>query len=119
MIRLAAEIAKRERAESDLDTAERAVASKESAIQALLKDKQRALAKNTELAKENDQLKQALAETKSGLEDETLKRVDLENANQSLVEDLAFKQELYKQVSLLLFFFDLLILGTFVFAGNC
>ena len=104
MIRLAAEIAKRERAESDLDTAERAVASKESAIQALLKDKQRALAKNTELAKENDQLKQALAETKSGLEDETLKRVDLENANQSLVEDLAFKQELYKQVSIIVFF---------------
>eukprot|EP00118_Oscarella_pearsei_P024770 m.306763 g.306763 ORF g.306763 m.306763 type:complete len:564 (+) comp41567_c0_seq1:90-1781(+) len=95
--KLAEEEARRAQAESDLEVAERTVASRDATIQALLKEKNKLSTKNADLTRENEMLQQALDQAKAGLEAETLARVDLENANQSLKEELAFKQQLHQQ----------------------
>ena len=97
--RLTDEATRRQRAENDLESSERALTTKESTVQAALKDKQRAVAQKTDALRELEDLKKALDQAKSALETETLARVDLENSNQSLREELAFKQQLHEQVS--------------------
>ncbi|XP_062516532.1 lamin-B1-like [Corticium candelabrum] len=96
-IKLTDEATRRQRAENDLESSERALTTKESTVQAALKDKQRAVAQKTDALRELEDLKKALDQAKSALETETLARVDLENSNQSLREELAFKQQLHEQ----------------------
>jgi lamin B len=95
--KLADEATRRKRAEDDLEVSERSLSNKESALQMAVKDKQRALAQKTDADREVTELKKALEQAKKALEYETLAKVDLENANQSLREELAFKQQLHEQ----------------------
>ena len=78
---------------------ERSLVNKESILQVAIKDKHRAVAQKTDAEREIAELKKALEQAKKALESVTLARVDLENANQSLREELAFKQQLHEQVS--------------------
>lgn len=60
-------------------------------------DAKKAQAELRDLEKERDKLKKQLEELRKQLEDESLGRVDVENTNQSLREELAFKDQIYQQ----------------------
>ena len=60
-------------------------------------DAKKAQAELRDLEKERDKLKKQLEDLRKQLEDESLGRVDVENANQSLREELAFKDQIYQQ----------------------
>ncbi|XP_032589935.1 lamin-C isoform X1 [Drosophila grimshawi] len=62
-----------------------------------LTDRKRAEDQAKELAVENERLRRQLEDLRKQLEAETLARVDLENQNQSLREELAFKDNLHSQ----------------------
>lgn len=50
-----------------------------------------------DLEKERDKLRKMLEDLRKQLEEESLARVDVENANQSLKEELSFKDQIYQQ----------------------
>ncbi|KAF5292654.1 hypothetical protein FQR65_LT11206 [Abscondita terminalis] len=60
-------------------------------------DAKKAQAEFRDIEKERDKLKKQLDELRKQLEDESLGRVDVENANQTLREELAFKDQVYQQ----------------------
>lgn len=60
-------------------------------------DAKKAQAELRDMEKERDKLKRQLEELRKQLEDESLGRVDVENSNQSLREELAFKDQVYQQ----------------------
>ncbi|KAK4877805.1 hypothetical protein RN001_010311 [Aquatica leii] len=60
-------------------------------------DAKKAQAELREVEKERDKIKKQLDELRKQLEDESLGRVDVENANQTLREELAFKDQIYQQ----------------------
>ncbi|KAB0791226.1 hypothetical protein PPYR_03026 [Photinus pyralis] len=60
-------------------------------------DAKKAQAELRDMEKERDKLKKQLEDLRKQLEDESLGRVDVENSNQSLREELAFKDQVYQQ----------------------
>ncbi|CAH1987160.1 unnamed protein product [Acanthoscelides obtectus] len=60
-------------------------------------DAKKAQADLRELEKERDKLKKLLDEHRKQLEEESLARVEVENSNQSLREELSFKDQIYQQ----------------------
>lgn len=60
-------------------------------------DAKRDQAELRDLEKERDKLKKQVDELRKQLEDESLARVDVENNNQSLREELSFKDQVYQQ----------------------
>ncbi|XP_050315578.1 lamin Dm0-like isoform X2 [Anthonomus grandis grandis] len=60
-------------------------------------DAKKATADLKDLEKERDKLKKLLDEHRKQLEEESLARVEVENANQSLREELSFKDQVYQQ----------------------
>ncbi|XP_017069021.1 lamin-C isoform X1 [Drosophila eugracilis] len=62
-----------------------------------LADRKKFEDQSKELALENDRLRRQLDDLRKQLEAETLARVDLENQNQSLREELAFKDQVHTQ----------------------
>ncbi|XP_062130271.1 lamin-C isoform X1 [Drosophila sulfurigaster albostrigata] len=64
---------------------------------AALGDRKKAEDQLRELSAENDRLRRQLDDLRKQLEAETLARVDLENQNQSLREELAFKEQVHSQ----------------------
>ncbi|KAF5291757.1 hypothetical protein FQA39_LY14245 [Lamprigera yunnana] len=60
-------------------------------------DAKKAQAELRDVEKERDKLKKQVDELRKQLEDESLGRVDVENANQTLREELAFKDQIYHQ----------------------
>lgn len=56
-------------------------------------DAKKAIADAKELEKERDKLKKQVEELRKQLEEESLARVDVENSNQSLREELSFKDQ--------------------------
>ncbi|XP_055857814.1 lamin-C [Episyrphus balteatus] len=60
-------------------------------------DRKKAQDEARELLKENERLRALLEDLRKQLEQETLARVDLENANQSLREELSFKDQIHSQ----------------------
>ncbi|KAJ8956398.1 hypothetical protein NQ318_015136 [Aromia moschata] len=60
-------------------------------------DAKKAAAEARELEKERDKLRKLLDEHRKQLEEESLARVEVENANQSLREELSFKDQVYQQ----------------------
>ncbi|XP_068145039.1 lamin-C isoform X2 [Drosophila tropicalis] len=62
-----------------------------------LADRKKFEDQSKELALENDRLRRQLDDLRKQLEAETLARVDLENQNQSLREELAFKDQVHSQ----------------------
>ncbi|XP_049824434.1 lamin Dm0 isoform X2 [Aethina tumida] len=60
-------------------------------------DCKKALADARDLEKERDKLRKQLDQHRKQLEEESLARVDIENANQSLREELMFKDQVYQQ----------------------
>uniref|UniRef100_A0A1A9WHW3 LTD domain-containing protein n=1 Tax=Glossina brevipalpis TaxID=37001 RepID=A0A1A9WHW3_9MUSC len=62
-----------------------------------LNDRKKAEGQSKDLAAENKRLSAQLADIRKQLEAETLSRVDLENQNQSLREELSFKDQVHVQ----------------------
>ncbi|KAJ8980393.1 hypothetical protein NQ317_009387 [Molorchus minor] len=60
-------------------------------------DAKKAMAEARDLEKERDKLRKLLDEHRKQLEEESLARVEVENANQSLREELSFKDQVYQQ----------------------
>lgn len=60
-------------------------------------DAKKAIGDLKDLEKERDKLKKLLDEHRKQLEEESLARVEVENANQSLREELSFKDQVYQQ----------------------
>lgn len=60
-------------------------------------DAKKAQAELRDVEKERDKLKKQVEELRKQLEDESLARVDVENNNQSLREELSFKDQIYQQ----------------------
>ncbi|CAH1155512.1 unnamed protein product [Phaedon cochleariae] len=60
-------------------------------------DAKKAAADARELEKERDKLRKLLDEHRKQLEEESLARVEVENSNQSLREELSFKDQVYQQ----------------------
>ncbi|XP_056639652.1 lamin Dm0-like [Diorhabda sublineata] len=60
-------------------------------------DAKKAIADAKELEKERDKLRKLLDAHRKQLEEESLARVEVENANQSLREELSFKDQVYQQ----------------------
>ncbi|KAF2904566.1 hypothetical protein ILUMI_01613 [Ignelater luminosus] len=60
-------------------------------------DAKKAQAELRDVEKERDKLKKQVEELRKQLEDESLARVDVENSNQSLREELSFKDQIYQQ----------------------
>ncbi|KAL1501756.1 hypothetical protein ABEB36_007025 [Hypothenemus hampei] len=60
-------------------------------------DAKKAFGDLKDLEKERDKLKKALDENRKQLEEESLARVEVENANQSLREELSFKDQVFQQ----------------------
>ncbi|XP_018562018.1 lamin Dm0 [Anoplophora glabripennis] len=60
-------------------------------------DAKKAMADVRDLEKERDKLRKLLDEHRKQLEEESLARVEVENANQSLREELSFKDQVYQQ----------------------
>ncbi|XP_055922244.1 lamin-C [Eupeodes corollae] len=60
-------------------------------------DRKKAQDEAKELLKENERLRALLEDLRKQLEQETLARVDLENCNQSLREELSFKDQIHSQ----------------------
>nr|CAH7761576.1 unnamed protein product [Callosobruchus chinensis] len=60
-------------------------------------DAKKAQAELRDLEKERDKLKKLLDEHRKQLEEESLARVEVENSNQSLREELSFKDQIYQQ----------------------
>ncbi|XP_060533946.1 lamin Dm0-like [Cylas formicarius] len=60
-------------------------------------DAKKATADLRDLEKERDKLKKLLDEHRKQLEEESLARVEVENANQSLREELSFKDQVFQQ----------------------
>lgn len=68
-------------------------------------DAKKAIADARELEKERDKLKKQVEELRKQLEEESLARVDVENSNQSLREELSFKDQVCKQMRFCFFCF--------------
>ncbi|ESN98683.1 hypothetical protein HELRODRAFT_94863 [Helobdella robusta] len=98
---LVAKFNNKDRAHGELEKKYLSCESQVNSLQARLSDSaaQRRLVEEelARLKKEVDQLTKQLAIAKKQLEDETIKRVDLENRIQSLKEQLAFEQEVHEQ----------------------
>ncbi|KAK9746713.1 Lamin Tail Domain [Popillia japonica] len=62
-----------------------------------LADAKKATAEARDLEKERDKFKKQVDELRKQLEEESLARVDVENNNQSLREELSFKDQVYQQ----------------------
>lgn len=60
-------------------------------------DAKKAITDAKELEKERDKLKKLVDELRKQLEEESLARVDVENNNQSLREELSFKDQIFQQ----------------------
>lgn len=60
-------------------------------------DAKKATGELRDLEKERDKLRKMLEDLRKQLEEESLARVDVENANQSLKEELSFKDQIYQQ----------------------
>ncbi|XP_018329104.1 lamin Dm0-like [Agrilus planipennis] len=60
-------------------------------------DAKKAMSELRDLEKERDKLKKQIEELRKQLEEESLARVDVENNNQSLREELSFKDQIYQQ----------------------
>ncbi|CAG9770044.1 unnamed protein product [Ceutorhynchus assimilis] len=60
-------------------------------------DAKKAIGDLKDLEKERDKLKKMLDEHRKQLEEESLARVDVENANQTLREELSFKDQVFQQ----------------------
>ncbi|XP_066153692.1 lamin Dm0-like [Euwallacea fornicatus] len=60
-------------------------------------DAKKAIGDLKDLEKERDKLKKLLDEHRKQLEEESLARVEVENSNQSLREELSFKDQIYQQ----------------------
>lgn len=60
-------------------------------------DAKKALTEMRELENERDKLLKLLKDLRTQLEEESLARVDVENTNQSLKEELSFKDQVYQQ----------------------
>ncbi|GLV38448.1 Lamin [Carabus blaptoides fortunei] len=60
-------------------------------------DAKKATAEMRDLEKERDKLRKLVDDLRKQLEEESLARVDVENTNQSLREELSFKDQVYQQ----------------------
>ncbi|NXS07977.1 LMNB1 protein, partial [Neodrepanis coruscans] len=90
--------------ESDLNGAqvkireyESALSCKEAALATALGDKKCLEGEIKDLKDQIEQLEDSLAATKNQLVQETLRKVDLENRCQSLIEDLEFRKTMYEE----------------------
>lgn len=97
-------LAKLAKKDKDLMTAEKNAAYHENKVHDVqarlnqaLNDRKRFEDENKELKAEVEKLAKQLASTRQKLEEETLKRVDLENRIQSLREELTFKEQIHEK----------------------